>query len=147
MGSAAAMWVSQQGAQRVEAAAKGLVRIVETPAKLRVFWKHSPRSKKETEELVRKFSPAEATDVVTAILHRQAGTTRRKLAGDKPSTRLLTPSSVSSRCPALFWSLYANSRASPDDAGDVVFALDHVLGEALAKYAADCDALRAAAAT
>ena len=30
-------------------------------------------------------------------------------------------------------------------AGDVVFALDHVLSEALAKYRADVDALRAAA--
>ena len=29
--------------------------------------------------------------------------------------------------------------------GDVVFALDHVLSEALAKYRADVDALRAAA--
>ena len=31
------------------------------------------------------------------------------------------------------------------DRGDVVFALDHVLSEALAKYRADVDALRAAA--
>ena len=146
MGAAASQWVSQQGALRVEAASKaGLVRVVETPAKLRVYWKTSARAKKETEESVRKFSPAESIAVVAAILHRQAGSNRRKLAGDKPSTRLLTPPAVASRCPALFWSLYASSRPAPDEPGDVVFALDHVLSEALAKYRADVDALRAAA--
>ena len=146
MGAAASQWVSQQGALRVEAASKaGLVRVVETPAKLKIFWKTSTRAKKETEESVRKFSPAESIAVVAAILHRQAGSNRRKLAGDKPSTRLLTPPAVASRCPALFWSLYASSRPAPDEPGDVVFALDHVLSEALAKYRADVDALRAAA--
>ena len=111
MGAAASQWVSQQGALRVEAASKaGLVRVVETAAKLRVYWKTSARAKKETEECVRKFSPAESIAVVAAILHRQAGSNRRKLAGDKPSTRLLTPPAVASRCPALFWSLYASSR-------------------------------------
>jgi len=146
MGSAAAMWTSQQGAQRVEAAAKGWVRVVPTPATLKIAWRTSKAAKKEQEEVVRRFSPEDSVAVVAAILHRQAGSTRRKLSGDKPSTRLLTPPSVASRCPALFWSLYASSRASdePDAPGDVVFALDHVLGEAMAKYTADVDALRAA---
>ena len=148
MSSAAAMWVSQQGALRVEAAAKpGLVRLEDAGrANLAVFWKHSSRVRRETEERVRRFSPAETVDVVVAILHRQAGTRRRKLAGDAPSTRLLTPPSVASRCPALFWSLYANSRPSDDAPGDVVFALDHVLGEARARYDADVEALRQSAA-
>ena len=73
------------------------------------------------------------------------GSTRRKLSGDKPSTRLLTPEGVATRCPALFWSLYASSRTDPDDEsspGDVAFALEHVVSQAMAKYEADVAALQ-----
>ena len=80
----------------------------------------------------------------------QAGSRRRKLSGDKPSTRLLTPPSVATRCPALFWSLYADSRTDPSDEaapGDVAFALDHVTTLAMEKYEADVKAMQAAEET
>ena len=123
MGAAAGMWTSQEAARRVEAARAGRVRVRATPATLQVYWRATARAKKETEERVRQFSADESVAVVCAILHRQAGSTRRKLSGDKPSTRLLTPEGVATRCPALFWSLYASStsgrrRCSP---GDVAF--------------------------
>ena len=145
MGAAAGMWTSQEAARRVEAARAGRVRVRATPATLQVYWRATARAKKETEERVRQFSADESVAVVCAILHRQAGSTRRKLSGDKPSTRLLTPEGVATRCPALFWSLYASSRTDPDDEsspGDVAFALEHVVGQAMAKYESDVAALR-----
>ena len=148
-GAAAGMWTSQEAARRVEAARAGRVRVRATPATLQVYWRATARAKKETEERVRQFSADESVAVVCAILHRQAGSTRRKLSGDKPSTRLLTPEGVATRCPALFWSLYASSRTDPDDEsspGDVAFALEHVVGQAMAKYEADVAALQQAAA-
>jgi len=149
MGAAAGMWTSQEAARRVEAARAGRVRVRATPATLQVYWRATARAKKETEERVRQFSADESVAVVCAILHRQAGSTRRKLSGDKPSTRLLTPEGVATRCPALFWSLYASSRTDPDDEtspGDVAFALEHVVGQAMAKYEADVAALQRGAA-
>ena len=149
MGAAAGMWTSQEAARRVEAARAGRVRVRATPATLQVYWRATARAKKETEERVRQFSADESVAVVCAILHRQAGSTRRKLSGDKPSTRLLTPEGVATRCPALFWSLYASSRTDPDDEsspGDVAFALEHVVGQAMAKYEADVAALQQGAA-
>ena len=145
MGAAAGMWTSQEAARRVEAARAGRVRVRATPSTLQVYWRATARAKKETEERVRQFSADESVAVVCAILHRQAGSTRRKLSGDKPSTRLLTPEGVATRCPALFWSLYASSRTDPDDEsspGDVAFALEHVVSQAMAKYEADVAALR-----
>ena len=149
MGAAAGMWTSQEAARRVEAARAGRVRVRATPSTLQVYWRATARAKKETEERVRQFSADESVAVVCAILHRQAGSTRRKLSGDKPSTRLLTPEGVATRCPALFWSLYASSRTDPDDEsspGDVAFALEHVVGQAMAKYEADVAALQRGAA-
>ena len=149
MGAAAGMWTSQEAARRVEAARAGRVRVRATPATLQVYWRATARAKKETEERVRQFSADESVAVVCAILHRQAGSTRRKLSGDKPSTRLLTPEGVATRCPALFWSLYASSRTDPDDEsspGDVAFALEHVVSQAMAKYEADVAALQRGAA-
>ena len=149
MGAAAGMWTSQEAARRVEAARAGRVRVRATPATLQVYWRATARAKKETEERVRQFSADESVAVVCAILHRQAGSTRRKLSGDKPSTRLLTPEGVATRCPALFWSLYASSRTDPDDEsspGDVQFALEHVVSQAMAKYEADVAALQRGAA-
>jgi hypothetical protein len=146
-GAAAGMWTSQQAAQRVEAARAGRVRVRATPATLEVHWRATARTKKETEERVRKFSADESVAVVCAILHRQAGSTRRKLSGDRPSTRLLTPEGVATRCPALFWSLYASSRTDPADEaspGDVAFALEHVVAQAMAAFEADVAALRGA---
>ena len=149
MGAAAGMWTSQEAARRVEAARAGRVRVRATPATLQVYWRATARAKKETEERVRQFSADESVAVVCAILHRQAGSTRRKLSGDKPSTRLLTPEGVATRCPALFWSLYASSRTDPDDEsspGDVQFALEHVVSQAMAKYESDVAALQRGAA-
>ena len=149
MGAAAGMWTSQEAARRVEAARAGRVRVRATPSTLQVYWRATARAKKETEERVRQFSADESVAVVCAILHRQAGSTRRKLSGDKPSTRLLTPEGVATRCPALFWSLYASSRTDPDDEsspGDVQFALEHVVSQAMAKYEADVAALQRGAA-
>ena len=149
MGAAAGMWTSQEAARRVEAARAGRVRVRATSSSLQVYWRATARAKKETEERVRQFSADESVAVVCAILHRQAGSTRRKLSGDKPSTRLLTPEGVATRCPALFWSLYASSRTDPDDEsspGDVAFALEHVVGQAMAKYEADVAALQQGAA-
>ena len=149
MGAAAGMWTSQEAARRVEAARAGRVRVRATPSTLQVYWRATARAKKETEERVRQFSADESVAVVCAILHRQAGSTRRKLSGDKPSTRLLTPEGVATRCPALFWSLYASSRTDPDDEtspGDVAFALEHVVSQAMAKYEADVAALQQGAA-
>ena len=146
-GAAAGMWTSQQAAQRVEAARAGRVRVRATPATLDIHWRATARTKKETEERVRKFSASESVAVVCAILHRQAGSTRRKLSGDRPSTRLLTPEGVATRCPALFWSLYASSRTDPADEaspGDVAFALEHVVAQAMAAFEADVAALRGA---
>merc|ERR1712091_802660 len=108
MGAAAGMWTSQEAARRVEAARAGRVRVRATSSTLQVYWRATARAKKETEERVRQFSADESVAVVCAILHRQAGSTRRKLSGDKPSTRLLTPEGVATRCPALFWSLYTS---------------------------------------
>ena len=149
MGAAAGMWTSQEAARRVEAARAGRVRVRATSSTLQVYWRATARAKKETEERVRQFSADESVAVVCAILHRQAGSTRRKLSGDKPSTRLLTPEGVATRCPALFWSLYASSRTDPDDEsspGDVAFALEHVVSQAMAKYEADVAALQQGAA-
>ena len=149
MGAAAGMWTSQEAARRVEAARAGRVRVRATSSTLQVYWRATARAKKETEERVRQFSADESVAVVCAILHRQAGSTRRKLSGDKPSTRLLTPEGVATRCPALFWSLYASSRTDPDDEaspGDVAFALEHVVSQAMAKYEADVAALQRGAA-
>ena len=149
MGAAAGMWTSQEAARRVEAARAGRVRVRATSSTLQVYWRATARAKKETEERVRQFSADESVAVVCAILHRQAGSTRRKLSGDKPSTRLLTPEGVATRCPALFWSLYASSRTDPDDEsspGDVQFALEHVVSQAMAKYEADVAALQRSAA-
>ena len=149
MGAAAGMWTSQEAARRVEAARAGRVRVRAASSTLQVYWRATARAKKETEERVRQFSADESVAVVCAILHRQAGSTRRKLSGDKPSTRLLTPEGVATRCPALFWSLYASSRTDPDDEsspGDVAFALEHVVGQAMAKYEADVAALQRGAA-
>ena len=149
MGAAAGMWTSQEAARRVEAARAGRVRVRATSSTLQVYWRATARAKKETEERVRQFSADESVAVVCAILHRQAGSTRRKLSGDKPSTRLLTPEGVATRCPALFWSLYASSRTDPDDEtspGDVAFALEHVVSQAMAKYEADVAALQRSAA-
>ena len=149
MGAAAGMWTSQEAARRVEAARAGRVRVRAASSTLQVYWRATARAKKETEERVRQFSADESVAVVCAILHRQAGSTRRKLSGDKPSTRLLTPEGVATRCPALFWSLYASSRTDPDDEsspGDVQFALEHVVSQAMAKYEADVAALQRGAA-
>ena len=149
MGAAAGMWTSQEAARRVDAARAGRVRVRAASSTLQVYWRATARAKKETEERVRQFSADESVAVVCAILHRQAGSTRRKLSGDKPSTRLLTPEGVATRCPALFWSLYASSRTDPDDEsspGDVAFALEHVVGQAMAKYESDVAALQRGAA-
>ena len=149
MGAAAGMWTSQEAVRRVEAARAGRVRVRAASSTLQVYWRATARAKKETEERVRQFSADESVAVVCAILHRQAGSTRRKLSGDKPSTRLLTPEGVATRCPALFWSLYASSRTDPDDEsspGDVAFALEHVVSQAMAKYEADVAALQRGAA-
>ena len=58
-----------------------------------------------------KLAPEACVDLLTEILWRQSGSKRRRLAsGSAPSTRLLTPDVIATRCPALFWGLYEASR-------------------------------------
>ena len=41
---------------------------------------------------------------------------------------------MAARSPALFWSLYDNSRVGRSEAGDVEYALDHVKATARDKF-------------
>ena len=110
MGAAAGMWTSQEAARRVEAAGAPAASASARRRRrlnVQVYWRATARAKKETEERVRQFSADESVAVVCAILHRQAGSTRRKLSGDKPSTRLLTRGRR--HAPALFWSRYGRA--------------------------------------
>lgn len=136
MGTASAMYVSRQGTDRIEACRKGLARIAKrTPSQyIHVAYKTSNRARSEKEDKVRLFSPEECNRLVLLVLNRQAGSMRRRQACDKPSTRLLQIESVASRCPALFWSLYAHSTQDDTTPGDVPYMLDHVLQNALEAF-------------
>ena len=142
VGVAASMAVTADGAQRVEAALKGLVTIThvgKSGNSIDVDFQSSKQRKARSERL-RKLDAATLNQVVMHILLRQAGSKRRQLAvakangGSGPTSKLLTPEVIATRSPALFWSLYDMSRSSRDEVGDVQFGLDHVIKAAQALY-------------
>ena len=100
----------------------------------------------EQSETVPKLGAEQCVDVLVEILWRQSGSKRRRLAsGSAPSTRLLTPDVIATRCPALFWGLYDSSRTDRAMDGDVAFALQNALGAALERHAAAVGGARRAA--
>ena len=107
-----------------------------------VVFKETPKGK-EVEERVRRLSPAECIEACAHIMRRNGGSKRRLLGqvnemesgtGPGPSTALLEANTIATRSPALFWSLYENSRSDRSSVGDVQHALDHVLAAAREKF-------------
>jgi len=150
--------IAADGQRRLDAAAKGLVEVVAAdPARLAISYRATAGAAPAGERVAR-LSPSEAVEVCARVLWRNAGSRRRRLAllrsrgGSGPSTSLLDPLTIATRCPDLFWALYESSRPSETEAegggggggssgegssrgaGDVRFALDHVTGAAVARF-------------
>jgi len=127
------------GAKRLEAASKGLAEVTNQGKSINVTFKTTPNGVESTDR-VKMLTTDQCAEICAKILVRNAGSKRRRTAmlsrngGAGPSTKVLTPSCIATRCPELFWALYDNSRSDRAEAGDMDFALDHVVKAALEKF-------------
>ena len=142
---------SADGAKRMAAAGKGLVTVADSSSssaaaaaaaahkkKISVAFRATPAGGESVDAGVPALSADECVELCARIMARSNGGKRRlrSLASSNsgPSTALLKAETIAARSPALFWSLYENSRADRSEAGDVNFALDHVRDLAIAKF-------------